>query len=314
MQKVTAMPAGGRPAAHFRNPAAVGSESRAQFEKASATGPMGNDGHSTMVVGRSHVATHTDDTTCSMAPAVKPLVLLAGERGFVSLLKYIIENNGFTCILTEDLAEAIALSEIERPDLIALDDMLPNGSALVARQKIFENLRTRHIPVLMLAGGSIRPEDLTMRLAAGTEYILKPFPPDAFIGRLHDLVRRSSSAVSANVLRFSDIIMDCEAHRVYRGQRCIRLGPVEYRVLQKLLEYPRKVLSREQILGTVRGHSDPGAARCIDVHMSRIRKALCEHGEPNFIRTVRGLGYSLDAAPDGPSAYIIRPNLIRVVK
>jgi two-component system phosphate regulon response regulator PhoB len=289
MQQGTALPDVGRPVEHFRNTADV-------------------------VRGRTHSAEEAIDTAYSMTPAVKPLVLLAGEKGFISLLKYIVENNGFNCILTEDLAEAIALAEIERPDLISLDDMLPRGSALATRQKIYQNLRTRHIPVLISAGSSVWPEDPTMWFTESTNYIMKPFLPDAFISRLHDLVRQSSSAVGTNVLRFADIIMEHDAHRVYRSQRCIRLSPVMHRVLQQLLEYPRKVLSRQQILATVRVHSDhAAAARSVDVHISRIRKALCEQGEPNYIRTVRGVGYSLDAAPDGPATYIIRPKLIHAV-
>jgi two-component system phosphate regulon response regulator PhoB len=312
MQQGKALPDVGRPVELFRNTADVIQESRAHFEGVSATGLTGGGGCSTRVCDRTHSA-ETIGTMYSLTPAVKPLVLLAGERGFTSLLKYIVENNGFNCILTEDLAEAITLAEIERPDLIALDDMLPAGSALAVRQKIYQNLSTRHIPVLILADGSIRPEASIMSFAEGTHYILKPFLPDAFISRLHDVARQSPSAVSTNVLRFADIIMERDAHRVYRSQRCIHLCPVEYRVLQQLLEYPRKVFSREQILATVRAHSDHAAARSVDVHISRIRKALCEHGEPNYIRTVRGLGYSLDAAPEGPATYITRPRLIHAV-
>jgi two-component system phosphate regulon response regulator PhoB len=289
MQQGTAMPDVGRPVERFRNAADV-------------------------VRGRAHSAAEIIDTAHSMSPAAKPLILLAGEKGFTNLLKYIAENNGFNCILTEDPAEAIALAEIERPDLISLDDMMPRGSALAARQKIYQNLRTRHIPVLILAGSSVWPEESTLWFAGSTDYIMKPFLPDAFIDRLHDLVRQSSSAVGTNVLRFADIIMEHDAHRVYRSKRCIRLSPVEHRILQQLLEYPRKVFSREQILATVRVHSDhAAAARSVDVHISRIRKALCEQGEPNYIRTVRGVGYSLEAAPDDYATYIIRPKLIRAV-
>jgi two-component system, OmpR family, phosphate regulon response regulator PhoB len=283
------------------------------LDRASATGPMEDGGRST--IGRSPVrsAAETLVATPTLTSAAKPLVLLAGEKGFISLLKYIVENNGFTCIVTEDLTDAIALAEIERPDLIALDDILSPGSALAARQKIYQNLQTRHIPALILADGPVRAEESSMRFADRTTFIRKPFPPDAFITRLQDLVRQAAPAASSKLLRFSDIIMEHDAHRVYRNQRCVRLSPVEYRVLQQLLEYPRKVFSREKILATVRIHSVDAAARCVDVHISRIRKALCEHGEPNYIRTVRGLGYSLDAAPDGPATYSIRPKLVRAV-
>jgi len=312
MQHRTALPDVGRPAEYIRNTADEIQESSSHFDRASRPGLTGGRrGHSTMVCEQTDSAAKMIDTTYSLTPAGKPLVLLAGEKGFISLLKYIIENNGFNCILTEDFAEAIALAEIEQPDLIALDDTLPGESAMAVRKRIYQNWATRHIPALILADGSVRPEDSTMWFPEGTHYVLKPFMPEVFIGRLHDLVRQSSSTVNTNVLRFGDIVMERDAHRVYRSQRCVRLCPVEYRVLQQLLEHPRKVLSREQILDGVRAHCEHPAARSIDVHISRIRKALCERCEPNYIRTVRGLGYSLDAAPDGPAAYIIHPRLIR---
>jgi two-component system phosphate regulon response regulator PhoB len=193
MQQGTAWPGVGHPVEHLRNTAGA-------------------------VRGRTHSAADVIDTAYLMGPAVKPLVLLAGEKGFIRLLKRIVENNGFSCILTEDFAEAIALAEIERPDLISLDDMLPRGSTLATRRKIYQNPRTRHIPVLILAGSSAWSEGSTMWFAQSANDIVKPILPDAFIGRLHDLVRRPTSAIGTNV-RFSDIVVEHEAHRVYRSQR-----------------------------------------------------------------------------------------------
>jgi DNA-binding response OmpR family regulator len=253
MQQGTVLPGVGHPVEHFRNTADA-------------------------VRGRTHSAADVIDTAYSMGSAVKPLVLLAGEKGFISLLKSIVENNGFNCILTEDFAEAVELAEIEQPDLISLDDMLPRGSALAARQKIYQNPGTRHIPVMILAGSSAWPEDSTMWFAESANYIMKPFLPDAFIGRLHDLVRQSSSAAGTNVLRFADTIMEYEAHGAY---------PV---------------------------HSDHAAARSFDVHTSRIRKALCEQGEPNYIRTVGGWDTHLTSRLTALPPTSIHPKPIRAVR
>jgi CheY-like chemotaxis protein len=193
MQQGTALPGVGHPVEHLRNTANA-------------------------VRGRTHWAADVIDTAYSISPAVKPLVLLAGEKGFIGLVKHIVENNGFNCILVEDFAEAIALAEIERPDLISLEDMLPRGSALAARRKIHRNHRTRHIPVLILAGSSAWSEDSTMWFAESANDIVKAFMPDALIGRRYDLARQPPSAVATNV-RFSDIVVEHEADRVYRSQR-----------------------------------------------------------------------------------------------
>jgi two-component system, OmpR family, phosphate regulon response regulator PhoB len=313
MQHGTTLSDVGRPVDHVRSAADALQEGKSRLDVAPTPGLTGARADLTMISDQTAPASEMIGTTDLAAPAAMPVVLLAGEKGLISLLRYVAENNGFDCILTDNFTEAMTLAEIEQPDLIALDDTLCGESATAAREKISQNLRTRHIPALIMAGGLARP-DSTMSFPQRTYYLLKPILPEVFIDWLHDLMRQSSSAVSTNVLRFADIVMERDAHRVYRSRRCIRLCPVEYRILQQLLEYQRKVLSREQILGGLRTHSQHTEARSIDVHISRIRKALCQHGEPNYIRTVRGLGYSLDVAPEGPASYIPRPKLIHAPK
>jgi two-component system phosphate regulon response regulator PhoB len=266
--------------------------------------------------GRDQPAPATDQllaagagATHAVAQGARPRILLTGEKGFTSLLKYIMESNGFDCILTDNWTDAIAAAAAEQPSLIALDDTSCGDRVILALKRLHEDPRTRHIPTLIMASVSPHLEQICVP-ADRVSYILKPFLPDVFIDRLHGLLRESA-AVNNRVLRFADIVMESDAHRVSRGGRCIRLCPVEYRILQHLLECPRRVFSREQILARIRAHSEDGAVRSIDVHISRIRKALCAHGEPNYIRTVRGMGYSLDVAPDGPAAYVPRPNLAR---
>jgi two-component system phosphate regulon response regulator PhoB len=240
----------------------------------------------------------------------KPLILLAGETGFINLLKYIADDNGYSCILTDDLSAVPTLAAAERPDLIALDVLQPRGCISAVRQRLYQNRSTRQVPVLIMSATSVHPDQLMSLFVEPESVILKPFLPEAFLERVHDLLRQTSPSTNSSVLRFADIIMELEAHRVYRGRRAISLAPIEYRILRQLLEHPRKVLSRDRILATVRDEPD-ATSRSIDVHISRIRKALSGHGEPNHIRTVRGIGYSVDAAPESSPASAIRARAIR---
>ncbi|MGJ4948780.1 winged helix-turn-helix transcriptional regulator [Bradyrhizobium sp. HKCCYLS20291] len=240
-----------------------------------------------------------------MSMPSRPRILLVGDKGFTSLLKYIIEGNGFDCALTDNVTEAIASASNMRTDLIAVDDVSCGDRVAGALERLHRAPATRDVPTLIMAGMSPHPDEACVQMDRAS-FILKPFLPDIFIDRLHGLLREPACS-SPRVLRFADIVMESEAHRVSRGSRCIRLCPVEYRILQHLLESPRKVFSREQILSSIRAHTQENAVRSIDVHISRIRKALCERGEPNYIRTVRGLGYSVDFAPDGPATYVPRP-------
>jgi two-component system phosphate regulon response regulator PhoB len=249
-------------------------------------------------------------TKAANSSRAKPHILLAGETGFISLLKYVVEDNGYTCILTDDLSAVTALAAAERPDLIALDVLQPHGSVSAVRQHLYQNRSTRQVPVLIMSATSVHPNQLASLFIEPENVILKPFLPEAFLDRVHDLLRRTSPSTNPGVLRFADIIMELEVHRVYRGRRAISLAPIEYRILQQLLEHPRKVLTRDRILATVRDEA-VATPRSIDVHISRIRKALSGHGEPNHIRTVRGIGYSVDAAPESSPAPAVRARAMR---
>ena len=94
-------------------------------------------------------------------------------------------------------------------------------------------------------------------------------------------------------MRFEDIVLDGETHRVTRAGQAIKLGPTEFRLLATLMEKPGRVLSRSQLLDRVWGRDIYVDTRTVDVHVGRLRKALCQHGGDDPLRTVRGAGYAL---------------------
>ena len=94
-------------------------------------------------------------------------------------------------------------------------------------------------------------------------------------------------------MEFQDIMLDAEHHRVLRGDDDVKLGPTEYRLLATLIERPGRVYSREQLLDLVWGRDIYVDTRTVDVHVGRLRKALCAFGGNDPIRTVRGAGYAL---------------------
>jgi two-component system phosphate regulon response regulator PhoB len=95
------------------------------------------------------------------------------------------------------------------------------------------------------------------------------------------------------VLEFDDIRLDPETHRVYRADKVLKLGPTEFRLLTTFMEKPGRVWSREALLDRVWGRDIYVDTRTVDVHIGRLRKALCQHGGDDPLRTVRGAGYAL---------------------
>jgi two-component system phosphate regulon response regulator PhoB len=112
--------------------------------------------------------------------------------------------------------------------------------------------------------------------------------------RMRALMRRSNTVPAKGELRFHDIVLDLAAHRISRNGRPLHLGPTEYRLMEFLMQRPRRVFSREELLDAIWGPSIHVEPRTVDVHIRRLRKAINAPDELDVVRTVRAAGYALD--------------------
>jgi two-component system phosphate regulon response regulator PhoB len=132
-------------------------------------------------------------------------------------------------------------------------------------------------------------------LAVGADdYVVKPFSVIELMARVHALLRRSRPERIAERLYVGDLDLDRLTGRVRRGDREIGLGPIDFRLLENLLERPGRVFPRAQLLDLVWGRSADVDERTVDVHIGRLRKKLSKGKERDPIRTVRGVGYAID--------------------
>jgi two-component system phosphate regulon response regulator PhoB len=113
------------------------------------------------------------------------------------------------------------------------------------------------------------------------------------MARVRSQLRRVRPASVGQRLEYQDIMLDAETHRVTRDEKSLKLGPTEFRLLSTFMEKPGRVWSREQLLDRVWGRDIYVDSRTVDVHIGRLRKALCVHGGEDPLRTVRGAGYAL---------------------
>lgn len=222
------------------------------------------------------------------------VLVVEDEEAISELLQYNLEREGFSVQLAADGEEAMLAVEERRPDLILLDWMLPEVSGIELCRRLQIRPETREIPVIMLTARS-EEEDRVRGLDVGADdYVTKPFSMTELLARIRAVLRRTAPALAGNVTVFADIVLDREVCRVRRGERDIRLGPTEFRLLDVLMQRPGRVLSREQLLDRVWGREVYVEARTVDVHIGRLRKALNSSGETDPIRTVRSYGYALD--------------------
>jgi two-component system phosphate regulon response regulator PhoB len=222
------------------------------------------------------------------------ILIVEDESPLVELLRYNIEQTGFDALIATDGETALLLASEEEPDLIILDWMLPDISGIEVCRRLRADKGSKAVPIIMLTAKGEEQDKVSGLEAGADDYIVKPFSPSELIARINAVLRRSNPNIGAAQLKYSDIVMDMNAHKVSRAEKSLHLGPTEYRLLQVLIERPTRVFSREQLLDHVWGRDIYVEERTVDVHIRRLRKALNKFGGDDLIRTVRRGGYAID--------------------
>lgn len=224
------------------------------------------------------------------APSV---LVVEDEPAQREVLAYNLEAEGFRVQQADNGEEALLIVAEETPDLIVLDWMLPSVSGIEVCRRLKSRADTRNVPIIMLSARS-EETDLVRGLETGADdYIVKPYSVAELMARVRTQLRRSRPSSMGETLEYEDITLDPETHRVHRSGNVLKLGPTEFRLLTTFMEKPGRVWSREQLLDRVWGRDIYVDTRTVDVHVGRLRKALCAHGGEDPVRTVRGAGYAL---------------------
>jgi two-component system phosphate regulon response regulator PhoB len=226
--------------------------------------------------------------------AQRPYVLVVeDEPAQREVLAYNLEAEGFDVGRAESGDEALLLLEEASPDVIVLDWMLPGVSGIEVCRQVKSRTDTRGIPVIMLSARSEEVDRVRGLETGADDYVIKPYSVIELMARVRSQLRRTRPATVGERLEYEDIILDAETHRVTRQDKLLKLGPTEFRLLSTFMEKPGRVWSREQLLDRVWGRDIYVDTRTVDVHIGRLRKALCQHGGDDPLRTVRGAGYAL---------------------
>jgi two-component system phosphate regulon response regulator OmpR len=178
-------------------------------------------------------------------------------------------------------------------DALVLDLMLPDGDGLDLCRELRANARTRHLPLLMLTARG-EPLDRIVGLELGADdYLPKPFEPRELLARVKALLRRAMPAPALDeILRFGRLEIDLGARRARLDGRTCDLTSHQFDLLVVLAQNPGRVLSRDQIMDSLKGQPLEAFDRSIDVHISRIRAAIEDDPKlPRRVLTLRGAGY-----------------------
>ncbi|MFN5027015.1 MAG: phosphate regulon transcriptional regulator PhoB, partial [Candidatus Fonsibacter sp.] len=222
------------------------------------------------------------------------IFIVEDEKPIITLLQYNLEKEGYKVNFSETGEEGIQSIKKNVPDLIILDWMLPDFSGIEVCKQIKKINKLKNIPVLMLTAKS-EEEDKVRGFESGVDdYVTKPFSYKEILLRVKSLLKRTKPTLVEDISIFHDLKVDRITKRIFRGDKEIKVGPTEFRLLDFLIKSPKRVYSREQLLNNIWGNEINVEARTADVHIRRLRKAINIEGLPELIRTVRSSGYSLD--------------------
>jgi len=225
---------------------------------------------------------------------IRPTVLLVeDEPAQREMLAYNLEAEGFDVITADNGEDGLILVDENDPDLIVLDWMMPQLSGIEVCRRLKSNSKTRQIPVIMLSARAEEVDRVRGLETGADDYVVKPYSVIELMARVKAHLRRIRAAAVGNRLEYGDIMLDPETHKVFRSQSELKLGPTEFRLLSTFMEKPGRVWSRDQLLDRVWGRDIYVDTRTVDVHVGRLRKALCQNGGDDPLRTVRGAGYAL---------------------
>lgn len=222
------------------------------------------------------------------------ILVVEDEKKTASFIRKALQADGFAVDVLHDGAEAVAALPQTAFDVVVLDIMLPGLDGLsVVRYWRERGIRT---PVLLLTARGEVSERVAGLDAGADDYLCKPFALDEFLARVRALARRGAESVST-VLQVADLTLDTTTRAVRRGATAIELSPREYRLLEFLMRSAGRICGRMAIVEKVWDYDfDPGS-NLVDVYVMRLREKIDAGFERKLLRTVRGVGYTLQAPP-----------------
>lgn len=215
------------------------------------------------------------------------VLVVEDDAALSQLFCRVLTRNGYLAFAASDGVEALALLEREYIDLMIADVMMPrmDGYALVHALREAGS----KIPVLMITAKDDFSAMQQGFLSGTDDYMVKPVNVNEMALRVRALLRRAQM-INERRQTVGSTVLEYDSLTVYRDGRGMVLPQKEFQLLYKLLSFPGRIFTRQQLMDDIWGVDSETEARTVDVHINRLRDRL--RGNPDFeLVTVRGLGY-----------------------
>lgn len=224
----------------------------------------------------------------------KKILIVDDDENICELLRLYLEKDGFSTTVANDGEQAILCAQVNNPDLILLDIMMPR---LDGWQVCREIRKTSNVPIIMLtAKGETFDKVLGLELGAD-DYITKPFESKEVVARIKAVLRRTGEndrADDTKEVRYDKLRINLTNYELEVDGKQIDTPPKELELAYHLASNPNRVYTRDQLLDEVWGFDYYGDSRTVDVHVKRLREKLEGVSDKWSLKTVWGVGYKFE--------------------
>ena len=226
-----------------------------------------------------------------MTTSLARILIAEDEMSLNDLLQDALRMNGYETISAKHGLEALRLTREEKPDLVILDINMPQIDGFEVLEKLRKE--NNNVPVIVLTARDQKDDKATGFGLGADDFVTKPFGLEELLLRVSAVLRRSKNLKpTGNLIVVGKVQLDQNNYRVKIDDIESEISPTEFKLLQYLMNNSGRVLTREQILSAVWGLDFETDGAILDTYISYLRKKI---GDSANIRTVRGIGYQIEA-------------------
>lgn len=219
------------------------------------------------------------------------ILIVEDEKRLIDILQRTLRAEGYIVDGVNSASDGLDYVKTYHYDLVIIDLQLPDGTGTSLLRRMREMGHT--MPALILTARSDLESKVENFQAGADDYVIKPVAMAELAIRVQALLRRGP-ALQENILRAADIEINRLTRQVRRDGKRLELSPKEYSLLEYLFLHSGRTLSRSMIVEKIWDQSFEGLTNIVDVYIGHLRRKIDEGREHKLIRTVRGLGYTLD--------------------
>lgn len=235
-------------------------------------------------------------------PSARTLVFVVEDDLDISrLIEHNLHSAGYEVATFASGAQVVGAALQERPALFLLDVMLPGTSGFDLCREIRQTARLARVPVIFLTAKTGEADRIHGFDLGGDDYVSKPFSPRELLARVRTILRRQQESPAMEVIQFGDLEIDVSSMTVRIEGKTVLTTVREFRLLEYLANHRGRVFTRDQLLDAVWKDTAYVTPRSIDVYVRRLREKIeRDPRHPQFLRTLRGIGYRFEAPRETP--------------